>query len=299
MNTNESLDAEFVKDGVYEQKGYLNQDFRYFHLCDQKKQEYSYHYHEFDKLLLFLKGKSDYLIEGKKYELKPFDFVLVNQYDIHKPVVDSSDEYDRIIIYINHDFLANFSGGDNDDNKYSLLDCFNNARALKTNVVRFPAGISASLYDKLINIEKNIASEDKEYAGDLITRLNMISFLIDFNKACKETKYSFYPEAQYNSKIIEIIEYINDNLDKNLSIDYLADNFFMSKYHMMRIFRSETGYSIHQYVTEKRILKARDLIISGVPATTAALESGFHDYSSFTRAYKNQLGSLPSETVKK
>ena len=84
-------------------------------------------------------------------------------------------------------------------------------------------------------------------------------------------------------------------LGKDLSIDSIADRFYLSKYHMMRIFKSETGYSVHRYISEKRILLARNLIMSGMPSTTACLECGFKDYSSFSRAFKNQLGILPSE----
>ena len=105
----------------------------------------------------------------------------------------------------------------------------------------------------------------------------------------------FKPEARYNRKVIDLITYINENISSDLSIDLLADHFFLSKYHMMRIFKNETGYSIHQYISEKRILQAKTLIMSGVPATNACLECGFKDYSSFSRAFKNQMGMLPSE----
>ena len=64
---------------------------------------------------------------------------------------------------------------------------------------------------------------------------------------------------------------------------------------MMRTFKNETGYSIHQYISEKRILLARSYIMGGMPATNACIECGFRDYSSFSRAFKNQLGIMPSE----
>ena len=119
--------------------------------------------------------------------------------------------------------------------------------------------------------------------------------LISFNKACIAEDFGFKPEARYNRKVIELIEFIGNNISEDLSIDLLADRFYMSKYHMMRIFKNETGYSIHQYISEKRILLARTLILGGMPATAACLECGFKDYSSFSRAFKNQLGVLPSE----
>ena len=272
----------------YEQKGYLNEDYKFFHICDSENINIPFHYHDFDKLILILNGNVKYIIEGREYELLPFDFVLVNRFDIHRPVSladDGKKEYDRIILYLNHDFLE----------KYGLLDAFCKAKEMESCVVRFPADISTKIYDAFKKIEEDLKVEDKEYAGKLSTGIDVLRALIEFNKACISEDLGFTQEARYNRKVIDIIEYINKNLSKDLTIDKLADNFYMSKYHMMRVFKQETGYSVHQYVSEKRILFARTLIMSGTPATSACLEAGFKDYSSFSRAFKLQLGILPSE----
>ena len=269
----------------YEQKGYLNKDYKFFHISDNEKIDIPFHYHEFDKLILVLSGNIKYIIEGREYELLPFDFVIVNRFLIHKPEAHEKDIYDRIILYLSDEFLQ----------KYNLLDAFVKSKEIGSSVVRLPGETSASIFEQFMQIEEDIKKEATEYAGELITRIDVLKALISFNKACISEDFGFKPEARYNRKVIEIINYINDNLGKDLSIDLLADRFFMSKYHMMRIFKNETGYSIHQYISEKRILLARNLIISGMPATSACLECGFKDYSSFSRAFKNQLGSLPSD----
>ncbi|MBR4356959.1 MAG: helix-turn-helix domain-containing protein [Butyrivibrio sp.] len=269
----------------YEQRGYLDSDFKYFHISDKVTSDIDFHYHDFYKIILILKGNVRYLIEGREYELLPFDFVLVNRFDIHKPVVDSNDDYDRIILYLKPEFLE----------KLGLLDAFVKAKELESYVVRFNSGTSAHIYDMLLKAQEDIRIKDTEYAGELTAKIDIIQTLIEFNKACISEDFGFRPEARFNRKVIEIIEYINENLQKDLSIDSIADKFYLSKYHMMRIFKSETGYSVHRYISEKRILLARNLIMSGIPSTTACLECGFKDYSSFSRAFKNQLGILPSE----
>ncbi len=271
--------------GAYEQKGYLDQDFKFFHIKNHEKLDIPYHYHDFHKIVLILSGKTKYYIEGREYELLPFDFVIVNRFLIHKPEAHEKDIYDRIILYLSDEFLQ----------KYNLLDAFVKSKEIGSSVVRLPGETSASIFEQFMQIEEDIKKEATEYAGELITRIDVLKALISFNKACISEDFGFKPEARYNRKVIEIINYINDNLGKDLSIDLLADRFFMSKYHMMRIFKNETGYSIHQYISEKRILLARNLIISGMPATSACLECGFKDYSSFSRAFKHQLGSLPSD----
>ena len=251
---------------TYEQKGYLNEDFRFFHIKSSEKLEIPFHYHDFHKLILILKGNAKYTIEGLEYELMPFDFVLVNRFMIHKPeTFDGTDEYDRIILYLKDDFL----------HKFSLMDSFDKAKELKSHVVRFSAGISADIFNLFSVIEEDIKREETEYAGKLTTRIDVLKALISFNKACIAEDFGFKPEARYNRKVIELIEFIGDNISENLSIDLLADKFYMSKYHMMRIFKNETGYSIHQYISEKRILLAKTLILSGMPATAACLECGF------------------------
>lgn len=68
----------------YEKKGYLNSEFRLFHLTDQETKEVDYHYHDFDKITIFIRGKVNYMIEGRSYDLKPYDIVLVKQGDIHR-----------------------------------------------------------------------------------------------------------------------------------------------------------------------------------------------------------------------
>ncbi len=273
---------------AYEQKGYLDEDFHFFHIKSSEKTDIPYHYHDFHKLILVLSGDAKYMIEGLESELKPFDFVLVKRLSIHRPIWNAEnddDQYDRMILYLKDEFLS----------EYGLLDAFVMASDKKCSVVRFPASISSRIYDSFKKLELDIKQQDETYKGQLKTRIDLISALIVFNESCITEKNCFDTSARYNRKVIEIIDYINSNLSNNLSIDTLADHFYMSKYHMMRLFKNETGYSIHRYISEKRILLARDMIFGGMAATTACLESGFRDYSSFSRAFKNQLGILPSD----
>ena len=65
----------------------------------------------------------------------------------------------------------------------------------------------------------------------------------------------------------------------------------------MRQFKEATGYSIHQYINEKRIQMARRMILSGMPASVACYECGFHDYSTFARRFKEIVGEAPSKLM--
>ena len=97
-----------------------------------------------------------------------------------------------------------------------------------------------------------------------------------------------------DSRILEILRYIDAHLAEDLSIDILAEEFYISKFHMMRLFKQETGRSIHDYLQERRLLHARDLIRQGISATDSCFQSGFRSYSTFTRAYAKHFGTTPT-----
>ena len=84
------------------------------------------------------------------------------------------------------------------------------------------------------------------------------------------------------------------HLAEDISIDALAEQVYLSKYHMMRLFRKETGITVHDYLTQRRLLLARDHIRAGLSATDACYRSGWRSYSSFTRAYAKQFGTTPT-----
>ena len=101
-----------------------------------------------------------------------------------------------------------------------------------------------------------------------------------------------------DSKVVSLLQYLNLHLADPLTIDELAARFYISKYHMMRRFRQETGYSVHGYLTEKRLLLARQLLGQGCTPAEAAAQAGYQDYSTFSRAYKKQFGHGPSADTK-
>ena len=102
------------------------------------------------------------------------------------------------------------------------------------------------------------------------------------------------PSMTENRRVLEIMEYLNQNLAEEIDIDQLAEQFFISKFYMMRLFQRETGTTIYSYLTQKRLLKARELMDAGMRATESCYACGFHSYSSFTRAYGKYFGTTPT-----
>lgn len=100
--------------------GYLTEEFRLFHLRDQKQLQLDYHYHPFDKIVIPLSGQVTYLVEGCTYYLRPWDILLVGRGEIHRPAVDLSEPYERMVLWLRPRL---------EDGSQELLDCFQRIRA--------------------------------------------------------------------------------------------------------------------------------------------------------------------------
>lgn len=276
----------------YEKAGYLKEPFRVFHLRDNVSGEMSLHYHDFDKIIVFWGGKVNYMIEGCYYELKPRDIVLVGHGQIHRPVIDNQVPYERSILYISTEYLRRYL-----TQEYDPSLCFARAASEKSYVLRLPEAVRAEAERTLLRLER--CSAGKQYGYELEMQLLFLTFMLEINRIVEGGRgfREISPEAVFNQKIVEILNYIGEHLTGEISVDGLADRFYVSKYHLMRTFKKETGYTIHRYITEKRMILAKEKLLSGSPAVKVSEECGYSDYSTFLRAFSQNTGMTPSEFV--
>lgn len=273
-------------------RGYLNEDFLFFNLKDQKKNEFEVHYHDFNKIIIFISGEVTYIIEGKSYKLKPWDILLVGKSDLHLPIISSSIPYERMILWLNPLFLE----GHNKDN-CDLLSCFQLASERKLNLIRLSSKHINSLKQNLATLEEEI--QDKTFGSTILRNALFLQFMVKINRLFLGMDINKNIEdIKYDSRIENTLSYINSNLDKNLSIDLLSKTFYLNKYYLMHLFKEETGYTLYNYILKKRIIKASTLIKNGMQSGEVCAQCGFGDYSSFVRAFKKEFGLSPKQYYK-
>ncbi|MFL0194119.1 AraC family transcriptional regulator [Clostridium sp. WILCCON 0269] len=272
-------------------RGYLKNDFQIFYLKDKKDMNFEFHYHNFNKIVIFISGDVTYLIEGKSYKLKPLDILLINNNDIHKAVINPKETYERIIMWVNSDFLIK------NNNNCNLLSCFELASKQKFNLLRLNE-YWVNIIEKLLFDIKD-TFENKEIGYKPLRVSLFLQFIIYINRLfLKQKNITELYDIRYDQGINNILNYINEHLSENLSIDFLSSKFYVSKYYLMHKFKKQTGYTIHAYILQKRLIMSNLLIRKGKNITTACLESGFGDYSNFIRAFKKMFGISPNKYYK-
>lgn len=271
-----------TEDGLNKRKGYLHQDYLFFHLRDQESQTFSMHYHDFHKLILFIEGSVTYCIEGKYYHLRPGDLLLVPNNALHKPLIHHEQPYERIVLWLNpHLHIVS----------EDCMQCFytscDQSHLLRLNTKN-------QKYFRHLLEQLETSQKDNLFAHKLLETVHLTQLLIWLNRYILEANHSVTsPDIFYHPRITQLIDYININLEKPLPISELATTFYLSKHYLMHFFKTETGYSLHQYIQKKRLIKASHLLQDGISPSEVYISCGFTDYSQFARAFKKEFHTTP------
>ena len=270
-------------------RGYLNDNFRIFFLKDTKSQPIAYHYHEFYKVILFLSGDVTYMVEGRSYQLAPWDILIIGHHQIHRSIVRGQEEYERIILWINRDFLEQEILPNT-----KLHHCFELGVTQKNYLIR--AGKQERIGYLSLLKELKTSMESKEFGSDLYSMTLFWQAMISLNRIALRTKsITTAARVQSNQTVDLLIDYIHKNLSKDLSIETLSKELYLSASYLMHQFKETTGTSLHAYITKKRLSYAIELIRNGVPATNASSQSGYLDYSTFLRNFRKAYHCTPTE----
>jgi AraC-like DNA-binding protein/uncharacterized cupin superfamily protein len=268
-----------------QKKGYLNNDLEAFYIHDKALPSFEYHYHDFYKLLIHIQGDVRYLIEGKEYALAPGDTILINPGEIHKPSMHNNTIYERIIAYISDTFFEKLASYDTD-----LKQCFTLAKTKQSHLVR--SNSSQAMLNQITEVMKSTFITT-DYGNHLLRRIKIEEYLIIVNRILNFEDNSFIQPTIANEKVLQAIDFINQNIDKDLCIEYIASNLFVHKSYLMHLFKKETGHTIGKYINEKRLFLSNQYIQAGKTMTEACYLAGFQNYGTFYYAYKKKYGNSP------
>ena len=261
--------------------------FEIFHYKDENRKEVPLHHHDFYEIYFFLSGNVSYNIESRSYHLSPGDVLVISPQELHQPVfVPEKQNYERYVLWISSSFLPQFIQPGQD-----MSHCFDTTQPTHTNLIRPDASsreLMGYLFQQLVREQ-----DSQEFASELYCLSLLAQLLVLVNRMALRAGRAPEPRDNADSVVYRILSYISEHYSEDLSLDFLANEFFISKYHLSREFSRVVGTSVHRYIVQKRLIMARQMMISGVPTSEVCQLCGFGDYSNFYRAFTNEYQISP------
>lgn len=254
------------------------------HTCTQiaENKNFILHNHsDMYEILMFIKGDSEFWVEGSIYPLTSGDIIVASNFEMHRVYHNSQSEYERIVINVEPYFFTM-----HDCEQYKNI--FINRTIGENNRISAEVSKKYGLAELMLKIKKYY---DDIADNGIAATAAMVEFLYLLNRASEKTQERIKNTAQ----IKDIIFYINSSLNEKLTLDEIALKFYISKGHLCRTFKDYTGYTVNGYITYKRLMNVRTLVSDGISWTDAVMESGFSSYSNFYRAYCKTYGEAPHE----
>lgn len=135
--------------------------------------------------------------------------------------------------------------------------------------------------------------EGKTEDTDILTAQQIINILTII---CTESNEEDHTDSALGDKLKNILHYLDEHYTENITLDGLAEQFYISKYYLSREFKKEFGTTIIQYILAKKITNAKELLrYSNSSIEDIAQLCGIDDASYFNKVFKKIEGCTASE----
>lgn len=245
------------------------------------------HFHTFYELCVMMCPNTKHLLEGKPYDLETFDMIGIPPNVLHRSQYPPGDPCKRLIIQFN--LPRTVTGLSNEYER--LLGIFHQ----EVPIFRFDLDLQKRIFSKLNDIFMLAPKTDP--MRDLIIHLKFTEFLTLLFLNQKHNKYTNKSEmTPMEKKIYSVTSYIHAHYSEDLSLDALAQNFYISSCYLSHQFKDVTGFTLTDYIQMTRVRNIQSLLINTqIPITEAALSCGFASFSQFNRVFQKHIGMSPSQ----
>lgn len=267
----------------------IDKDFRIFYYSDTNSTHLYTHVHDFFEMFILIAGRIQYKTAGTTFFLQPKDILFLNHHQPHCPVlIDHTKPYERIALHVSTKTLEQLSSP-----QLNLCECFTRDNFT---AYHYPQEIYSRISD-LINRLFSVA-DGSNLGDDLLGRAYLTELFVEISKYNQNPSvYSFNRDTTDQQMPAMVRQYVLEHLDELITIDQLADYFFMNKYAFMHAFKRCYGTCTYQFILQIRLEAAVDMIRKGIPLTTVSQSCGFNDYSNFYRSFRRYYGISPKEMI--
>ena len=178
------------------------------------------------------------------------------------------------------------------------IPIINGLKVIQTSRMRYPdmAFIIVSGYDDFSYCREALRMRITDYILKPVNYEEFGSCIDRLKIALYEKRKTEEQDAQEERTITGIIRYLQEHLDKEISLNILADEFHLSSQYISQLFKSEIGVNFLAYLTSIRMERAKKLLLTtSLSIGEISEKCGYADYRVFTKAFKKEEGSTPSQ----
>lgn len=263
---------------------HFTEPIRSHHMLTAGGQSIAYHMHDVYECHLFLGGDADFYVEDRKFHLVRGNLIVLNSFQLHRYVASGDEPYERVATHFQPELVRGVCTKETD-----LLACFSRDLGKEGNILCLKGRALDAYLSLTDQLHTALASSD--YGGDVLAFTYLVQMLVLVNHAFSASTYegrSTMPELSHG-----VMQYINQNLTRALTLDEIAGHFFLNKSYLSRRFKEETHCSLQNYIILKRIALAKSLLCNGRSVSEACTLSGFNDYANFIRCFKKHTQLSP------
>ena len=247
------------------------------------------HHHDFFEVYFLLSGDVTYLIENRICRVLPGDLLLISPRELHQVCIQPEMAvYERFVLWVDERLIRHLSSEEAD-----LYAGFDPARPGYRNRLR----LNHEDRSRIQTLMEQLYTETQQggYGTDLLRQSLLSQLLVHINRLANRQDAAYEEENRASRAVSQVISYISLHYAEQLSLEMLAERFYISKYHLSHEFNRQVGTSVYRFLQKKRLLIARQLLAQGEKPNTVYSACGFNDYTNFYRAFKAEYHISPRQ----
>lgn len=245
------------------------------------------HVHDEYEIYYLVEGERFYFIGQRTYHIKKGDLVFINKNTIHKTSVASTPHHDRILIEFSEEPFKSFFSTFGDLG-------FNSFFEKHTGVMSLTSKEQSYVKNLLLGIHSEIQGKKTGYR---LSVMNKLALLMIFAIRRNEQNSLTHPATTVSTKhkkIEDVASYIIMHYTEPLSLESIADTFYINKCYLSRIFKEVTSFTVNEFINIQRINKAQELLTSTtLSITKVAEECGYESLTYFEKVFRTYRETSP------
>ena len=233
------------------------------------------HYHEYDEIYYLEAGERFHMVEDQLYKMEAGEFMIFPPYVMHHSYGEENIPFKRLLLYFKPEEIL----------WPSVRDALKEESGIYRTDIKKRQEIHRVMED-ILKEQKDPGAFHEEYDRGM---LNVLLLLI-----AREKRPEKAPGK--SSRIGEVIRYIHSHYQEDISLEMLAQMFYVSPYYLCREFKKSTNSTIVRYINVTRIMNAqRKFMETSKNITDISRETGFSNLTHFNRVFKSVTGMSPSQ----